>query len=168
MSIVIEKAKTTDAEDILNFTKIIGSETDNLSFGEGGIPISVDQESSYLKSIENSNKEIFLIAKDENEIVGTANYSCFSKKRMAHRGEFGIAVKKSYWNQGIGTMLLEQILDFAKNVAKSEIVSLEVRSDNKSAIRLYEKFGFKKIGTFKGYFKINESLVDFDIFELFL
>ena len=65
-------------------------------------------------------------------------------------------------------MLLEQILDFAKNVAKSEIVSLEVRSDNKSAIRLYEKFGFEKIGTFKGYYKINGYLVDFDIFELLL
>ena len=168
MAIVIERAKSTDAEAILNFTKICGSETDNLSFGEGGIPVSVEKEADYIKSMENSNTEIFLVARDGNEIVGTGSYSVFPRKRMAHRGEFGISVRKSYWNLGIGTMLLEHILDFAKNVAKSEIVSLEVRSDNAAAIHLYKKFGFEKIGTFKGYFKINEDYIDFDIMELFL
>ena len=168
MAIIIEKAKTTDAEAILNFTKICGSETDNLSFGESGIPISVEQEASYIGSIENSDTDIFFVARDGKEIVGTGNYTSFPKKRMAHRGEFGISVRKSYWNQGVGSMLMEHILDFAKNVAKSEIVSLEVRSDNEAAIHLYRKFGFEKIGTFKGYFKIGEELIDFDIMELFL
>ena len=168
MAIIIEKAKTEDAEAILNLTKVCGSETDNLSFGESGIPVSVENEASHIASIENSDTDIFFVARDGNEIVGTGNYSSFPKKRMAHRGEFGISVRKSYWNQGVGTMLMEHILDFAKNVAKSEIVSLEVRSDNEAAIHLYRKFGFEKIGTFKGYFKIGEELIDFDIMELFL
>jgi RimJ/RimL family protein N-acetyltransferase len=87
---------------------------------------------------------------------------------MSHRGELGISVRKSHWNQGVGTALMEHILDFAKNVARSEILSLEVRSDQKNAIRLYSKFGFQKIGTFKGFFKINGRLVDFDLMELIL
>ena len=168
MGIIIEKAKAADAEAILNFTKVCGSETDNLSFGESGIPVSVEREASYIASMENSDTDVFLIARDENEIVGTANYSVFPRKRMAHRGEFGISVRKSHWNRGIGTMLMERILDFAGNAAKSDIVSIEVRSDNKAAIHLYSKFGFEKIGTFKGYFKINGELIDFDIMELFL
>lgn len=168
MAIIIEKAKAEDAEAILKLTKVFGSETDNLSFGESGIPVSVENEASYIASIENSDTDIFLVARDGKEIVGTGNYTSFRKKRMAHRGEFGISVRKSYWNQGVGTMLMEHILDFAKNVAKSEIVSLEVRSDNEAAIHLYRKFGFEKIGTFKGYFKIADELIDFDIMELFL
>ena len=168
MAIIIEKAKAQDAEAILNLTKICGTETDNLSFGEGGIPISVEQEASYIGSIENSDTDIFFVARDGKEIVGTGNYTSLSKKRMAHRGELGISVRKSYWNQGVGTMLMEHILDFAENVARAEIVSLEVRSDNEAAIHLYRKFGFEKIGTFKGYFKIGEELIDFDIMELFL
>ena len=168
MAIIIEKAKAEDAEAILDFTKVCGSETDNLSYGKSGIPVSVENEASYLKSIENSETAMFIVARDGKEIVGTGSYSSFPKKRMAHRGEFGISVRKSYWNQGIGTMLMEYILDFARNVAKSEIVSLEVRSDNEAAIHLYRKFGFEKIGTFKGYFKIGVELIDFDIMELFL
>ncbi len=51
-------------------------------------------------------------------------------------------------------------------MAYTEILSLEVRSDNVRAIRLYEKYGFQKIGQFKGFFKINGEYVDFDLMNL--
>ena len=168
MEIKIERARAADAEAILNFTKVCGGETDNLSFGPEGIQISLEEEERYIGSLENSDKSAFFVAKDGDLIVGTGNFSSFPQKRMAHRGKFGISVRKSHWNMGIGTELLGRILNFAKNTAKAEIISLEVRSDNKNAIRLYSKFGFEKIGTFRGYFKVNGELVDFDIMELFL
>ena len=168
MSILIDKAKAEDAQALLDFTKICGSETDNLSFGNEGILMSVEEEAAYLGSLQNSDTDIFLVAKDGDEIVGTANYSAFTRNRFSHRGTLGISVRKAYWNQGIGTMLMTEILDFAKNIAKSEIVSLEVRSDNEPAIHLYKKFGFEKVGTFRGFFKINGEMIDYDIMELLL
>ena len=168
MEFTIEQAKASDAEEILAFTGKCGAESDNLSFGAEGIPLSVEEEAAFLKSMENSDAGIFLIVRDGDEIIGTGSYSVFAKKRMSHRGEFGITVSKNYWNRGVGTKLLERILDFAKHQAKSEIVSLEVRSDNQAAIHLYEKYGFEKIGTFKGYFKINGELADCDLMEKFL
>lgn len=59
MAIIIEKAKAEDAEAILKLTKVFGSETDNLSFGESGIPVSVENEASYIASIENSDTDFF-------------------------------------------------------------------------------------------------------------
>ena len=79
-----------------------------------------------------------------------------------------MSVRKAYWNRGVGTQLMEKILEFAKESAGADIVSLEVRSDNAAAIHLYEKFGFEKIGTFRGYFKIDGELIDFDIMERML
>ena len=168
MSIQITKATAADAEAILDFCKVCGAETDNLSFGEAGPPVTVEQEAAFLASIEVSASDIFFIARDGAEIVGTANYSALRKKRMSHRGTLGITVRKSHWNLGIGTRLMEHLLAFAKNAAKSEIVSLEVRSDNAAAIRLYQKFGFEKIGTFRGYFKIDGRWIDFDLMTLCL
>ena len=52
--------------------------------------------------------------------------------------------------------------------AGAEIISLEVRSDNTRAIKLYEKFGFEKISVFKEFFKIKGELVDFDLMNLYL
>ena len=47
-----------------------------------------------------------------------------------------------------------------------EQINLEVRSDNSRAIALYKKFGFRKLYTFSGFFKINGELVDFDFMNL--
>ena len=168
MTIKIESAKPENARDILELSKVFGSETDNLSFGSAGIPISTEKEQDYLSSVAESDKDIFLIACKDGEIIGTANYASFPKKRMSHRGEIGISIRKSAWGMGIGNMLMKELLDFAKNTAKSDIVSLEVRSDNGKAISLYKKFGFEKIGCFKGYFKIDGVLVDFDLMEKML
>lgn len=167
MEIEIRRAEGKDAQTFLELSKIFGSETDNLSYGEIGMATTVEKQREYLSSIADSEKDIFLLAFSDGEPVATANYVTFTKKRMAHRGELGICVRKSAWGLGIGSMLLEKLLDFAKVTAKADLVSLEVRSDNQRAISLYRKFGFEKTGCFKGYFKINHELINFDIMEKF-
>ncbi len=161
----IVPARPEDAAAILNYSKLVGAETENLTFGEGGIPLTVEQEQEFLASTAASQTDRLWIAKMGDEIVGLANYGVIPRKRMAHRGQLGISVRKPFWGKGIGSRLMQTILNFAAVVARSEIVSLEVRSDNDRAIALYRKFGFEKIGTFKGYFKIDGKLVDFDIME---
>lgn len=167
-SVHIERAAAADAKEILALMKIIGGESDNLSFDSSGLPVTEEEEQAFLAGIEHSSREAFFVARKNEEIVGTAHYTVFPKARMSHRGTIGICLRKSACGQGIGTMLMQTLLDFAKHTAHSEIVSLEVRSDNAGAIRLYKKFGFEKIGCFKGFFKINGSLINFDIMEKFL
>lgn len=63
-----------------------------------------------------------------------------------------IFVKEDYRNRGIGSLLLERLIIFAKEKGKVNI-TLEVNVLNKYAIRLYEKYGFKKVAIRKGYYK---------------
>lgn len=53
--------------------------------------------------------------------------------------ELGIALRPEYRGQGIGTALLKQLLEAAKNLYPA--ISLSV-SPNNPAIRLYERLGF--------------------------
>lgn len=168
MNIIIKRAKAGDAAEIIELSKIIGSESDNLSFDGNGIPVTQEEEADLLAKIEHSDKEAYFLAWKDSKIVGWGHYTVCPKKRLAHRGEFGICVRKSENGKGIGSMLLKHILEFAKETCHSEIVSLEVRSDNYGAIALYKKFGFEKIGTFKGFFKIKDQLIDFDLMQKFL
>lgn len=108
------------------------------------------------------------VAKRGDEIVGNASFSGMTKERLKHKGELSVCVKRAAWGQGIGSRLMDAILDFAKHTAQVEIVSLEVRSDNTRAIKLYEKYGFEKMGTFRGFFKIHDAYVDFDYMNLYL
>ncbi len=160
MSITIEKATSADAEALLEYMKRIGSETDNLTFGAEGISCTVEEEAALIKETEGSQDELMLVAKDNGKIVGDASLSRLPR-RMKHRGDFGIAVLKDYWNMGIGGRLLREVISFAKENS-FEVIELQVRSDNTSAIHLYEKFGFKRFGTHDNFFKIGEEKISFD------
>lgn len=154
------------AEKAIAYLKQIGDETDNLTFNSKLFKMTVEQEKEYLESIKESNDEGYFIALQDDKIVSIGCFSRFKKERLKHRGEISISVLKDCWGKHIGTKMMEVLMDFARNVSNVKIVSLEVRSDNVRAINLYKKFGFNKIGTFKGYMQINGELIDCDIMEL--
>lgn len=168
MDLVIEKARPEDAAELLNLLNTVGGETDNLTFGAEGVPVSVEEEAAFLTSLEHSTSSVMFVAKKDGRIVGNASFNGMTRERLKHRGEFGISVSKSEWGHGVGSKLLEAVIDFARNTAHAEIISLEVRQDNVRAIRLYEKYGFEKIGSFPGFFKINGEYIDFDLMNLYL
>lgn len=67
-----------------------------------------------------------------------------------------IAVKPELKRRKIGEALLNRILeDCYKNEIK--YITLEVRVSNAPAISLYEKYGFKSLGTRKGYYQNNNE-----------
>lgn len=160
MSITIEKVTCADAAEILQYLKQIGAETDNLTFGAEGLSFTIESEAAHICQIENSCDAIMLIAKENGKIVGEASLSRLPR-RMKHRGDLGVSVLKNCWNRGIGSQLLLEIINFAKEKS-FEVIDLQVRSDNLSAIHLYEKFGFKKIGTHPAFFKIDSEEISFD------
>ena len=84
---------------------------------------------------------------------------------MSHRAELGLSVKKAYWNQGVGSALMRRLIQYAEENG-IELLSLEVRSDNIRAVRLYESFGFQRIGTSPAYFKIDGRYADFELMYL--
>lgn len=165
MNIRFEHAKAEDAQALLDFLEVVGGETDNLTFGAEGLPFSAEEEASYIEAM-NQSGNMLLLAKYDDRIIGSVSVSRF-QRRMAHRAELGITVLRTEWGKGIGSELMRRAIEHAK-ANGMEILSLEVRSDNTRAIRLYERFGFQKIGTFPGSLKIDGQLIDFDIMILHL
>ena len=161
---VIERARPEEAAELLEYLKIVGGETDNLSFGAEGVPFDVEAEQAYLRAQCESSDNIQYLAKVDGEIIGTASLNRKSN-RMSHRGEFGISLKKAWWGCGAASALMEAILAFAKENGFEQL-NLEVRSSNIRAIHLYEKYGFRKLCTFPRFFKINGEYIDFDLMNL--
>lgn len=62
-----------------------------------------------------------------------------------------IGVDPDYLCRGIGTRLLDDLLDFAAGGT----VFLEVRTDNDAAMGLYTKAGFVTVGLRKRYYRIS-------------
>ena len=67
-----------------------------------------------------------------------------------------VAVAPNYRGRGIATRLLEQLFEQTAGDGRRGY-TLEVRVSNKSAIRLYEKLGFKARGVRRGYYTDNRE-----------
>lgn len=162
--IEIKKALPENASALLAYLRQIGSESDNLSFGAEGLPLSVEDEQRYLQSVLSNGRSVCLLAWKNGKIIGDASLQVLPR-RASHRAELGISVLKEEWHTGVGSQLMEALIAHAK-ISGIEIINLEVRSDNSHAIHLYEKFGFTRIGTSPAFFRVGNQYVDFELMVL--
>ena len=157
--LIIRELTTDDAEQLIAYTKQIGGESDNLTFGADGFPVTAEKERGILQSMTDDPHSVMLGVWRGDDLIADGSLNGLPR-RMSHRAELGITVKKAHWNQGIGSMLMERLIQYAKENG-IELIYLEVREDNIAAIHLYEKFGFRQTGTLPAYFKIGNEYFDF-------
>lgn len=68
---------------------------------------------------------------------------------MKHNGTLGISIRKKYWGIGLGSEIMNYLIDWAKSNKITKKINLLVREDNIRGVKLYEKFGFEKEGILK-------------------
>ncbi|MCK4796395.1 MAG: GNAT family N-acetyltransferase [Spirochaetes bacterium] len=88
----------------------------------------------------------FLFCIYDNNIIGCIDYHGGTQKRLEHTGMFAISVLKEYWNIGIGRILLESLIEWAKLTNIIKKINLKVKEDNGKAIKMYKKYGFIEEG----------------------
>lgn len=103
-------------------------------------------EETLLNELKNENS-YYLVAKINNDIVGFAGI----KIVLDEADIMNIVVKKCLRNIGIGSSLINKIIDYANNNGIKKI-TLEVNENNQAAIHLYRKFRFKEIAVREKYY----------------
>jgi RimJ/RimL family protein N-acetyltransferase len=99
-------------------------------------------------------------AEDEEEarvVIGQISYRGFN--RVNHSAEIGMFIgDRNYWSKGIGTEVVKQFVRMLFRRYNLHRIDIDTFSDNKRAIRCYEKCGFvvegvrrKKFWTMNGY-----------------
>lgn len=94
------------------------------------------EQSKYLDKLIKNFKGEIIIDTDKNKLIGNVFVNCTNEKGFITNLE----VNKEYRKQGFGTMLLKDAIN------KYKAIDLTVDMDNKVAIKMYEKYGFKKNG----------------------
>ena len=89
----------------------------------------------------------YLVYLKDKEVVGFLNYYLIYDRIEI----VNFNILEDYQNLHIGSNLLERLIKLG-NDEKLKNITLEVRIDNKKAIYLYEKYGFKKVGIRKKYY----------------
>lgn len=158
--IIIRKTITEDAEKMVQYKTIIGGESDFLTFGENEIEITTKKEQQSIESINNKDNSIMVVALLDGEIAGSIVFRGGERNRTKHVGEMGVTVRKQYWGLGIGSFLLQFLIEWAKETGIARKINLRVRTDNENAIKLYKKYDFREEGILTRDFCLNERFYD--------
>ena len=146
-ALLIREATAEDARAVLDYVGGISGESDFLSFGPGEFELTEAEEEDILRQYRESDSQLYILGLLDDTIVAALSFSAGRRPRNRHSGEFGMSVRKQYWGLGIGSLMLDTLIDWARHTQIVKKINLRVRTDNQRAILLYERKGFVKEGT---------------------
>lgn len=154
---ILKSPNADNAEEILSHLKRTSAETNYMARYAEEITMTVEQERAFLDALLVNERDIMISAVINGNIVANAGICCVAPFiKYQHRAEIGISIQKSFWGLGLGSVILQEIVVYAKQ-AGYEQLELEVVADNNRAITLYEKFGFMVYGSREKSFKYKDA-----------
>lgn len=156
--ISIRQAKIEDAQTIVEAERAIAKEPGFFCSLPSELLVEnvVETISSFLKD----GSGIYLVAEFEGKLVGHAFLEPYRLQSLCHNADLNIAVHLGWHRMGVGTKLLEHIIEWAKSSDVIKKIQLNVRASNLPAISLYKKMGFKEEGRLKNRVKVKDRYID--------
>ena len=115
---------------------------------------------SFLEADDSQREQNLLLMKAEGKIIGNLLLSKIPLETASHRRSInGISVEEAYRGKGLSKVLLDYCIDFAKKIGV-EYLDLGVFTENKNAIKLYEKYGFEQVAIIEDEFRVNGKKLD--------
>ena len=140
--LLIREAEAEDAAELVAFLNRVSLETDFTSLDGEGILLTDTEMELFLDKQAHSENQITLLALLNDEIAGLVNITADQRKRVRHIGDLFIVIGKKYWNNGLGSFLLEEVVEWAQASGILRRLQLTVQTRNQAAVHLYQKYGF--------------------------
>ena len=130
---------------------------------------SLNKVAGYWRGHLDSNDSVMLFAKKNTKLIGTVAAVFSQKRRLSHTAEIaGNYVLKEYRGKGVGSALMEAIIERIKEREEIIKINLSVAKTQDAAIALYRKFGFRQVGIQKKQLSYDGKFYDLVLMEKLL
>jgi RimJ/RimL family protein N-acetyltransferase len=155
---IVRRATPRDAHALVELAESVGREDGRWILGTGPWR-SASDERRYLRTIHRHPDAAVFVAEDGTRIVGRLSLARDPHPASPHVADLGLMVAESHRRQGVGTMLLEQAVVWARESGIRKL-ELHVFPWNEGAIILYERFGFEREGYRHAHYRRGDDYVD--------
>jgi len=161
---LVRRVEPRDAEAIIEHVNEVAAEKIYIMTEQ--LEKTVAEEDDFLRTLD-ARKTLYLVAIVGGQLVATADIHRGKFEKNAHTASLGIAVRKAARGQGLGKVIMEDMLRWAKSEGVRK-VTLGVFATNESAIALYRELGFTEEGRLRGEVVLSGQPVDELLMALWL
>ncbi|MFC3653031.1 GNAT family N-acetyltransferase [Dyella humi] len=126
----VRRAELSDLDDLVSLEQAT-FDSDRIS------------RAQFRRHLDSDSARVLVASANHRRFLGTAMVFFRKGSRMARL--YSIASLPEARGKGVGTALIEAA-EAAALQRRCQVLRLEVRTDNESAIRLYERLGYRRIG----------------------
>lgn len=144
---VIRSPRDEDIPGMLDYLLITAGETEFLMrYPEECGRYTPEGEKALFDRINASENEAMLVCLADGVIAGCCQISWSSRIKTRHRASVAIALRRDFWNQGMGTRLFQELIRIAEEHENILQMEFDFVEGNARARALYEKMGFRITG----------------------
>jgi ribosomal protein S18 acetylase RimI-like enzyme len=146
-------------------------QNDPSSFGQSYNDILKSPDEKWKEQLQkshNNDGSVMFFAKDKDRLVGMLGALWDYKEKTKHLAKIvGVYVSPNYRGRGIGKLLMETILKYLNDMPQIEKIKLGVVTKQTTALKMYEKHGFKHVGKLEKELKVDNQYFDEYLMEKF-
>ena len=154
----VRSLRPADAVSYIELLHGIDRESRFLLWEPGERTIAAEDLSEHIAACDRTQR-LQLVAETDGGLVGFLVCIRGGVRRLRHRCDFTMAIRRDHQRCGIGTQLLRSTQDWAREQGIQRI-ELTVMAHNDGAIALYERNGFTVEGVKKGAIIVDGKLID--------
>lgn len=107
---------------------------------------TVADEARWIRELRLNPNSLLLLALHNGEVIGNLDLTGSEEEYEDQSGLITMGILQEFQNKGLGSILLREAIAWAQQNHQLQVLCLQVERANKSAVRLYQKAGFKVEG----------------------
>lgn len=169
LDITLREATPKDAKQLLSIMNQLNTETPYLLVNQQSLTLNTTDMAKQIDYIYELDNQLILLAFNHDKLIGVSTVMGETDAPLKHIGEIGISILKDYWGYGLGTIMLEEIIFWAKEHQIIRRLEIKVQERNERAINLYKKLKFETEGIIRwGFLSETGDFLDIVLMSLIL
>lgn len=143
----VREARPEDAAAIIAHVKRVADEPNNgIAIASAAeFKMTEEKEVQFIKEAAAADNALMIVAEADGQIIGVANCRG-GNGGYYHTLDLGITVHSDWRNQGVGTAMMQHMVNWCRANPVVHKLELWVFPDNPRAFHVYEKVGFQQEG----------------------
>jgi len=128
--IIVRLARMEDAPALLNMKLEYLKNTDTIPLLENEYPDSINLETQLIQKLTLEKNSVLLVAEYDGQLIGNLDLNGNQRSKLFHTGVVGMGIRQGWRGLGVGTALMNALLDWTSTNSYITLLWLEVYESN--------------------------------------